>query len=75
MTTEEVTAIFSLLDINKDGKLNYAEVSFYKHQVTSVLTDPVATLLYIHKTCQVVCVQVCEKCVLNAFVSSFSFSY
>lgn len=48
MTTEEVTAIFSLLDINKDGKLNYAEVSFYKHQVTSILTDPVATLLYIY---------------------------
>lgn len=46
MTTEEVNAIFSLLDINKDGKLNYAEVSFYNHQVTSILTDPVATLLY-----------------------------
>lgn len=27
MTTEEVNAIFSLLDINKDGKLEYAEVS------------------------------------------------
>lgn len=46
MTTEEVNAIFSLLDINKDGKLNYAEVSFYKHQLTSIVTDPVATLLY-----------------------------
>lgn len=29
MTTEEVSAIFSLPDINKDGKLNYSEVSFY----------------------------------------------
>lgn len=27
MSTEEVNAIFSLLDINKDGKLDYAEVS------------------------------------------------
>ena len=27
MTTEEVNAIFSLADINKDGKLDYAEVS------------------------------------------------
>lgn len=36
MTTEEVNAIFSLADINKDGKLDYAEVSF-KHEVTPVL--------------------------------------
>lgn len=28
MTTEEVNAIFSLADVNKDGKLDYAEVSF-----------------------------------------------
>lgn len=27
MSTEEVNAIFSLLDINKDGKLDYAEVN------------------------------------------------
>lgn len=27
MTKEEVNAIFSLADINKDGKLHYAEVS------------------------------------------------
>ena len=27
MTTEEVNAIFSMADINKDGKLDYAEVS------------------------------------------------
>lgn len=27
MATEEIDAIFSLLDINKDGKLNYPEVS------------------------------------------------
>lgn len=27
MVTEEIDAIFSLLDINKDGKLNYPEVS------------------------------------------------
>lgn len=27
MTTEEVNAIFSLADINRDGKLDYAEVS------------------------------------------------
>lgn len=27
MTTEEVNAIFSLVDINKDGKLDYSEVS------------------------------------------------
>lgn len=26
MTSEEVGAIFSLLDINKDGQLNYSEV-------------------------------------------------
>lgn len=47
MTTEEVDAIFSLADINKDGKLDYAEVSLDKYEVTSVLTDPVTTLLYI----------------------------
>lgn len=29
MTSEEVSAIFSLLDINKDGKLNYSEVSLF----------------------------------------------
>ena len=29
MTTEEVNAIFSLLDINKDGKLDYSEVRLY----------------------------------------------
>lgn len=29
MTTEEMNAIFSLADINKDGKLNYAEVSLW----------------------------------------------
>jgi len=28
MTTEEVNAIFSLADVNKDRKLDYAEVSF-----------------------------------------------
>lgn len=28
MTSEEVNAIFSLADINKDGKLDYAEVRF-----------------------------------------------
>lgn len=33
MSTEEVSAIFSLLDINKDGKLDYAEVSLWKFQV------------------------------------------
>lgn len=29
MTTEEVDAIFSLLHINKDGKMKYAEVGSY----------------------------------------------
>lgn len=47
MTTEEVNAIFSLADINKDGKLDYAEVSLDKYEVTSILTDTVTTLLYI----------------------------
>lgn len=27
MTADEVNAIFTLADINKDGKLNYAEVN------------------------------------------------
>lgn len=30
MTTEEINAIFSLADINKDGKLDYAEVALSK---------------------------------------------
>lgn len=29
MSTEEVSAIFSLLDVNKHGKLDYAEVSLF----------------------------------------------
>lgn len=37
MTAEEVNAIFLLADINKDGKLDYAEVSLDKYQVTSIL--------------------------------------
>ncbi len=36
MTSEEVNAIFSLSDVNKDKKLDYAEVSFYKFEVTSI---------------------------------------
>lgn len=39
MTADEVNAIFSLLDINKDGKLNYAEVSLFAYQVTYSLTS------------------------------------
>lgn len=39
MTADEVNAIFSLLDINKDGKLNYAEVSLFTYQVTCILTS------------------------------------
>lgn len=30
MSTEEVSAVFSLLDVNKHGKLDYAEVSVFK---------------------------------------------
>lgn len=37
MSADEVNAIFSLLDINKDGKLNYAEVSLFTYQVTYIL--------------------------------------
>ena len=33
MSTEEVNAIFSLLDLNKDGKLDYAEVSLDKSDI------------------------------------------
>lgn len=33
MTKEEVNAVFSLADINKDGKLDYAEVSLEKCEV------------------------------------------
>lgn len=39
MTTEEVNTIFSLADINKDGKLNYAEVSLDKYEVTFILLN------------------------------------
>lgn len=46
MTTEEVNAIFLLLHINKDGKMNYAEVSLYKYHIISILTDPVASAIY-----------------------------
>lgn len=35
MTSEEVRAIFSLLDINRDGKLDYSEVSL-REQVTQL---------------------------------------
>lgn len=40
MTTEEVNAIFSLADVNKDGKLDYAEVSLDMYDVASALNDP-----------------------------------
>lgn len=29
MSAEEVSAIFSLMDVNKHGKLDYAEVSLF----------------------------------------------
>lgn len=45
MTTEEVNAIFSLADVNKDGKLDYAEVSSNKFEV--FYADPNTTLWYI----------------------------
>lgn len=37
MTTEEIDAIFSLLDVNKDGKLNYPEVSLCYELLCSLL--------------------------------------
>lgn len=37
MSTEEVSAIFSLMDVNKDGKLDYADVSFHSVSFKNVL--------------------------------------
>lgn len=51
MTTEEMNAIFSLADINKDGKLDYAEVSlnvFYVSMKSIFSADPVA---FLHPVC------------------------
>lgn len=35
MTAEEINTIFSMADVNKDGKLDYEEVSFDEYEVTS----------------------------------------
>lgn len=41
MTTEEVNAIFSMADINKDGKLDYAEVSLNQNVDYNAVTTAV----------------------------------
>lgn len=58
MTSEEVSAIFSLLDINKDGKLNYSEVSFMLTSSSgTIILQPLLNVNYkpviimIYKTC------------------------
>lgn len=73
MTAEEVDAIFSLLHINKDGKMNYAEVGSYYYHVISIATDPVAFALCNIQQLSDYLFPACDKCIL--LVSSLSISY
>lgn len=57
MTTEEVNAIFSLLDINKDGKLEYAEVSSSLKWLPFLLN--LFPLLYINACQFIISVRAC----------------
>lgn len=80
MTAEEVNAIFSILDINKDGKLDYSEVSLYIYLQVSgnfYCYSPLSWFVYtIYITFfQVVCVQVCNRHILNKLVWTLIFSY